>query len=307
VKNVASGVANLNWNAYGAGEATEASDVVVGSFDLDSRQFSTGGMSGATAVQVTARRSADLVFAPVLGLIGLGFGPPTVEATSVAALGERDIVLVQDVTLSFVEEIDEARNALSAFTLAMVNQSISGDRIGLVTFNQEASEELPLTPIPGDVSAVLDAIDTFANCTAADAGSDPAHPCYGTDIAPGIDAAVSEFQSASDDRAEKVIVLVSDGVPCLPFNTTETLARRDAALASALAAEAAGISVYSVFLDKPIVDNIYCWMVDSNAADPDFMEELAVGNGRFFATPDEEDLDDILVSIVRGLRVRLVN
>ena len=300
VAQVASDVSNLNWSAYGDGTATSPVDVTFGAFDLDTGAFVPGGTAGATAVEVTAQRQADLVFAPVLSLLGLVVGDPQVSASGVAAMGERDVVLVQDVTLSFVEEIDEAREALGDFTMAMVNQSLSGDRIGLVTFAEGATGELDLTPIPGQMAEVLDAIDTFSHCTSAT----PA--CTGTHIAPGINEAMQQFSAQSSDANEQVIILVSDGVPCLPNDPNETLSRREAARAAAEAADAAGVNIYSVFLDKPISGNVYCWGVSNSIADPDLMEELVAGTGQFYETPDEEDLDDILLSIVRGLPVKLV-
>jgi len=290
-------VANANFSAYVSGTANVA-QVEIGSWDYGSGTFSSSPMSGVAAVKVTTTRQMNFLLAPVLGLNGT-----VVEASAVAALGQRDVVLVQDVTFSFAEEIGEARNALGVFAQAMVAQSLAGDRLGLVTFAEAASVEQPLSPLPDQLPNILGAIDAFPFCYETSLPN-----CAGTHIAPGILQAIDLFQTqASPLWAEKVIVLISDGVPCLPGDEATTQARRAAALAAAQAADAAGIHLYSVFLDTPFPGGIYCYDVSGDAADPNLMEELVSGNGEFTTTVHEQDLDQILLSILGAMPVRVVD
>ncbi len=287
--------ANDNYRSVAEIEVTRAEDVEFGSWDHPTRSFRPGGGGGATAVRVTARRETPLFLASVVGL-----SSSQVEAQAVASLGQRRLMLVQDVTYSFNDEIDEARAALDLFARAMSGQSLSGDHLGLVTFDEAASREQPLTQLPEGLPDVLNAIERFEHC------AHTSYPnCAGTDIAPGLHAALDDFVGAPD-YVERVVVLVSDGVPCLPNDEDETMRRRDGALEAARRAQDEGVNTYTVFLDKPIGGSIYCWGVSNDAADPDLMQQLVTGTGRYYETPDENDLDDILLSILREMPMRIV-
>ena len=171
-----------------------------------------------------------------------------------------------------------------------------------MTFAEAATVEQPLSALPEQLPNVLSAIESFPFCFNTSLPN-----CAGTHIAPGILEAMELFQTQnSPPWAEKVIVLVSDGVPCLPLDEATTQARRQAALDAAEAADAAGIHLYSVFLDAPFAGGIYCYGVSGDASDPDLMEELVGGSGQFTATADEEDLDQILLSILSAMPVRVV-
>ena len=70
--------------------------------------------------------------------------------------------------------------------------------------------------------------------------------------------------------------------------------------------DAAGIHLYSVFLDTPFPGGIYCYGVSGDAADPNLMNDLVGGSGQFTTTAHEEDLDQILLSILGAMPVRVV-
>lgn len=295
-------VANQNFQGYGGGEVTSPGDVVVGSWNYATRQFAAGG-TGISAVQVTSRRQIDFFLAPLVGLEGA-----EITASAVAALGQRDVVLLQDVTASFEAALPDARAALQTFTIAMGGSALAGDRLALVSFNEEATVEQDLVGVPEESALVLSAVDSMASCTSDDTLT---HPCRGTNIAAGIQAAAELFVTqSSPDWAEKVIVLISDGVPCLLRNTPTSLAWRDAARAAAEDAGEAGISIYTVFLDQPLYyeDHGYvrCFRPTPETEDTGLMRELVTNTGAYFETPDEEDLDEILLSILRSMPVRVV-
>lgn len=292
-------------NAHSAGgdpvEITPA-DVQFGSFDFLSRTFTPGGLGGISAVRVIARRTEgspggplDLFLAPVVGK-----DTANVAATSIAAIGSRDVMMVQDVTRSFFSNMEAARDALRDFSNTMSDQSIAGDRLGLVTFNEESIVEQGLSVLPDELSAVISAIDGFEECTS----SFP--PCFGTNIAPGVNSAIDVFTNSSENFSSKVIVLVSDGQPCRIFDADETLARKEAALAARDRAEDEGISIFSIYFEAESDPNRLCQGVPISLLDPDFMKKMTSGFGQYFETPDANDLDEILVSILTEMPLRVV-
>ncbi len=297
-------VANQNFEGYGGGEVTGAADVVVGNWDYATRTFTTGG-SSISAVEVTARKRVDFFLAPLVGMQSAD-----IAASSVAALGQRDVVMLQDVTASFEQAMPEALAALRSFTNGMASQAVAGDRLGLVSFNEEATVEQDLADMPGEQALVLGAIDGVDICRASQ-GDTAFFPCRGTHIAPGLRAATDLFVTQSSPPfAEKVIVLVSDGVPCLSGNPSVSLQRRADALQAAREAEEAGVSIYTVFLDQPLWLPAYgyvrCFPPRPDTEDTSLMQQLVTHSGQYFETPDEEDLDEILLSILRSMPVRVV-
>ena len=120
----------------------------------------------------------------------VGLDAAEVSASSTAALGRRDVILVQDVSGSFEDELPQARDALRDFSNAMAAQGLSGDRIGLVTFSNLSSLEQPLTEVPDELDELLAAIDAFGHCEEV-----PEYDCY-THIALGLDDAIAELEAA---------------------------------------------------------------------------------------------------------------
>ena len=270
-------------------ELDAVQDIIFG--DYDHGTFQADGFSNAAAVKVMARRTEDSPGGPVdLNFARIWFEHVDLAAEAVAALTKRDIVLVQDITYSFREEMADAKFADATLVRAMSDQSLPGDRVGVVTFNEAATRSLGLQSVRTDEQRILRAIGEIQACQ-----HPSPFPCGGTHIAAGFDAANAVFRGQADERAEKVLVLVSDGMPYPAY-------RRQPAIDAANAAAAEGVNIYTVTLTQEASGGVY----GGAGADAAFNAGLVRGFGKAYQTPDSKQLDDILLSILKEMPVRLV-
>lgn len=285
------------------GVALEPADVQIGSFDHRTRVFTPGNGFGSAAVRVVARRSAGAPSGPVELIFGKVLGRETADVTAeaVASVRRRDLVIVQDRTVSFVDSFDEAQRADRALVRSLEAQGFPGDRVGLVSFARDVTEEAPLTAVDGGASYLIQQIDEMQVCrTAGRVGG----PCYGTDTGIGIDAARRMLiEQALPGAVERVMVVVSDGVPCFGEYGGWTAVREGQRVATAEANDAgdAGINIFVVTLDQSDSSSP-CLTVDRA-----FNESLTRGYGGAVATRDPGALDDFLVSILRRMPLFLVD
>ena len=271
-------------------ELDPARDVVFG--DYDHGIFQEEGFANAAAVKVVARRTEDSFNGPVdLNFARIWYDHVDVTAEAVASLKKRDIVLVQDITWSFKEEIEDAKFADATLVRAMADQSLPGDRVGVVTFNEAATRNLGLRALRTDETQILQAIGGIRACV-----NPSPYPCAGTHIAAGFNAAGDVFRGQPDDRAEKVLVLVSDGMPY-------PASRRQPAIDAANAAGDEGINIFTVTLTQELGGG---GQYGGSGADAAFNAGLVRGFGKAYQTPDSKQLDDILLSILKEMPVRLV-
>jgi hypothetical protein len=285
------------------GVALDPADVVLGSFDPATRQFRAGSGLGSAAIRVVARRSAGAPSGPIRLLFAgvLGREWADVGAEAVAAVRRRDLVIVQDRTVSFVDSFDAALAGDRALIRAMADQGLPGDRVGLISFARDVTEEAALTELAGGgESYLLGRVDAMRVCRSS--GS-PGGPCYGTDTGIGIDQARRMLlDQALPGDAERVVVVVSDGVPCLlEYGGWSAVIRgQQVATAAADRADEAGIHIFVVTLDQAETGHACL------SADVAFNESLARGHGGAVATTDPQKLDDFLVSILRRMPLYLV-
>jgi hypothetical protein len=279
----------------GAGKSVKldgAQDVAVGTYDWQQRKFKPGAYGqGSPAVKVTARRTAgspdgevNLFFAPILGRNKAG-----VAAEAVAALHPREVVICQDCTYSFLEEIEDAKVADFTLVATMNDQQISGDRVGLVRFTEVAQRVRSLTPLPEGMPLITSAISGLYACSRSSLPN-----CAGTHTGAGIREAIRVFQDGSDPHAERVIVLVSDGMPY-------PASRRQPAIDAANEAAAAGISIFAVTLTHEAGGQY-----GVSGSDAKFNASLVRGFGRAYDTPDSEELASILATIMHQIPGKLV-
>lgn len=278
------------------------SDIRHGYWDDVTSTFVPGG-APANAIQVTTRRSQvngnplGMAFAGVLG-----FSSVDVSASAIAARGvvDADVVILQDVTVSFVEEMGIAKDADKALVDTFAASYANDVRIGVVSFARGTVDDHPLEFLSGSTNTIKSAIDDMAICYSA--GS-PYGPCYGTDIGIGIDAAADMLLSSGRPEADKVIVLVSDGVPCIgeePLSQWVSTGQ-SWATAAANAAGAAGINIFAITLYEPTSSSNPC-----SVADITFNESLARGYGFGATTTDPASLELLLTSVIEEFPVRLV-
>ena len=277
-------------NATGDEVLLTASDISFGSYDADTDTFEKEGFKNASAVRVEARRTKDSPGGPVgMFFAGIwGHNATDVTAQAIAAMRSRDIVIVQDITFSFLEEIEDAKVADQALVNQIAKQALAGDRVGLVTFNEAATKDLALTSINDQKQTVLNAVKKIKACPNSSQKN-----CEGTHIAPGFQSATQLFSPFGN--AEKVLVLVSDGMP-YPSN------RRQPAINAADAADDAGVNIFVVTLTQEKKGGSY----GSGGADAEFNAGLVRGYGKAYETADAKQLDDLLLKILREMPVRLV-
>lgn len=276
--------------ATGRSVRLAASDITFGSYDADTDTFEKESFSNASAVRVTARRSSDAPDGPVgLFFAGVwGQHSADLETEAIAAMRKRDIVIVQDTTFSFLEEIEDAKVADAALVNQISKQALAGDRVGLVTFNEAATKELPLTSIADQKQTIMNAVKNIQACPTSRVPN-----CAGTHIAPGLQTATSLFSSSNN--AEKVLVLVSDGMP-YPSN------RRQPAITAADAADQENVNIFTVTLTQEKKGGSY----GSGGADAAFNAGLVRGYGKAYETANAKELDDLLLKVLQEMPIRLV-
>ena len=172
-------------------------------------------------------------------------------------------------------------------------------RVGLVGFTgfgtilEPQVGAPPLRTIDDAYSEMSDAIGSIQEC-----GSGAMPECSGTHVAAGMDAANVLFDGSpvGPYSAGQAMILVSDGKPnaraaAQPYDGSCggdcTNADLEAmAVQAADDAWAQGIDVYTVFFDDSN---------DDNAAA--FLESLVRGEGKFFRTPDPDQMSILMFEI----------
>jgi Flp pilus assembly protein TadG len=281
-------------------------DVVFGDFDYNTNSFRAGQTLLAVAVQVTARRSQGSVSGPLDGLLL----DMDVNAMGVAAATPppcRDVVAVLDTTASFQDEIDQAKAAVLRL-VDLLSDGRTQTRLGLVTFDVTASVRFPLVSLPSARSQFrmptppgvpnIEACPCSSNCT-----------CTGTDQAVGIDAARQLFaNSPSSCGAEKLIILVSDGVPCRgnfgPGGRTQG-GTTQGAIAAADRADSASIHLSPIMYIDP--GGVQC-SLSGYRSPADFNDALARGRGQAYDTPNASQLSSLIQEALEtSAAVKIVN
>lgn len=282
-------------------------DIEVGDWDPDAGAFTPGETEASDALRVTVRYTLDL---PISAM----FGFPSVDLVAVsgggASLNTRvpDLVIVQDVTTSFRDEIDEARVADIALINCINEKADPSSKLGLVAFsglekNLFAPDEL-LT-YETSYSRMITVANTIKIC------GNPGMPsCTNTNIAFGLHMAHAILdRSTSDEEIGRAALLVSDGQPtysgqscartrgqyatpaaakwCPIWRNTPTNPRLEAAaLAERDEFEADGYDLYTAFYnegDDPVASA--------------FMQDLAANNGIYLESPNADEIGDMLSAI----------
>ena len=284
----------------------QASDALAfGQWNFDTRTFQTeAGLPNA--VRLTVRMDSTsappmprLFFAPVIG-----FRTHGVEATATASLGNRNIVLVLDRSGSMnddnadpEEPLTQTKAAAQEFLRRVKNSPVSGDRVGLVYYNDEARLIHELTEAFEDVSGTAGIADPAINASGF------------TNIAAALCTAREAIREGADSRGIKVIVLLSDGKTNSRVNPT-TCARsgapgidqgherestnrsRQQAAQEAVKIRQDGIILYTISL--------------GNDTDEPLMIGMAQDSGEHFHAPAASDLQAVFEQISARIPVVLV-
>lgn len=260
-------------------------DVEIGYYDEYSGAWVCGWPdAGLPLVRATARRTGESAAGPVRTFFAPLFGVDKVDLTTTATAavaGQRltrapvEMVIAQDASYSFQEELEMAKTSDIALVEVINNAAVEGDHIGVNRFRGSVDRVLNLTALEGGVSTVEAAVSGIY------LGSDLAS---GTNTAAGLQDATDMLLNQASPDARRVIVLVSDGMPS-GATYSETLALRRAAVDAADAAAAQGIVIHAVTFEQ------------GNEGDAEFNASLVRNGGFAFHTPDPNDLQPILESV----------
>lgn len=284
------------------GTAIDSNDVEFGRWNFDTKTFTLTNLpSQVNAVRVSARRAASNGNALPLTLgRTFGFTSTDISVTAVAAFSMQepwDIALTQDVTGSFVEELEYAKEADQNLLDCMASQSPAETMFGIVVHTGWGKKWASLKQLATNYSSLQTSINNIKSC-----GQTGMPVCSGTDIAAGLEKAIEMLDaSPSGPDNKQAIVLVSDGQPepssagSHPSSSQTQL--KNLAKAQADSAWSKGYHIFIVYFDN-----------DGNTTAKDFVKSLIRGEGVFLSTPDPEELPDLLSSICGNLvNLRLVN
>jgi hypothetical protein len=134
---------------WGKGLSLRASDITYGGWDFGHRRF-LPGVWPPNAVRIDGARSAlaggdgpiRLTFARTLG-----HGTVNMSSQGTAAFRIRSVVLAQDITGSFADDIDNARDADVTLLDELHAFRIPSDRVGMQLFTGAGTEWTPLTNV----------------------------------------------------------------------------------------------------------------------------------------------------------------
>jgi hypothetical protein len=339
----------LNAASISTGEASSAfrnvqfppDTVEVGRYNFEKASFDPLPFAdeGVPAVRVAIPVSISMdqggVDNPAFAMSGfirdrLGISQLSLFAEAIAVVRPRDIVILQDITGSFLREFEFARQAdLALVDIIAESYGGLGDQIGVVTFGREAYTEFPLTPVTEGLddirsflSSTMEVCTTFSSRHSFGPLSshrqyDPTDPtdrvgtpllevnCQGTGTGPAIAHATTLLENAVARGSDPVIVLVTDGVPChfqWPLPSSQWVASgKTAAIEAALAARETGVRIFVVDLSLPPFGPAQSCSADGSA----FNVDLA-SHGFGTTTADPTELASKLAEVANKLTLRLV-
>jgi len=256
-------------------------DIVLGLWQKDAAEFialSGDDEDNATAVRVIASMTQDrgnalnLFFAGILGNTSMN-----VSAAATATFGSTqgwNVVIVQDVTGSFEDEIDESRIADQGLLDCIKENTGSHTQVGLVVFTGYGFVLSGMQTMETGYASLSASIATIDRC-----GDGVMPPCSGTNIGAGLDKAIP-LLAGLDSDLPPAIILVSDGQPqsSLPGYSDDDL--KQWAIDSADAAAAQGISIFTLFYSGN----------DGSSGASDFLASLVRGSGTAHETPNPANI-----------------
>ena len=257
---------------------------------------------GESRVRVEAEATIEFLFAPVMGFLDA-----TVSASAEVALDARtvDVIVVIDRSGSMCldshglmlecsdpppqwEPFMQVQDAAIAFPDFIMTHT--EDRLGLVSYSTDTTRDIPLSQgYAGFINQIEFQVQNLV-------------PGGYTNIGGALaEAYAAVTQGSPNTDAEKIIVLLSDGVPNVyPAlgNGWEVCVSGCAesynyGLTEAEHAADNGVDIYTIGLGGTV--------------DHDYMEQLAtIGNGTYIFSPTPEELDDAFAQVARLIRVKFV-
>ena len=317
--------AEENMPAANHGNVLDTDDIEFGHWDVINETYTPEGSLEAgeevNAVQVTTKRHTDngnrldLFLAPILGKNSLDIETSAVAYAKTAVAW--DVALVQDVTGTFIDEIDDAKLANETL-LNCISNSFVNSKMGLTTFSGTAPttdnpDVPPHTFVPMAPVGLPDNLENFN--TLNDAINDIQIPwwqnswgSYGTHVGIGLESAIDQLDASGSAPGVigEAIIILGDGKPqstqwaqgfysesryyhvCGGNCSSNELGQ----MANLAADEAAakGYDVYTIFYDE-----------ENDDVAAAFYEGLIRGAGQFRRTPNSEELDEMMFDLCNSI------
>lgn len=316
---VGNGTATLDSVQYGEWDFDEANPAL--RFDPTSQYVN----AAKATVSRQGGNALDLFFAPILG-----YNTANVDADGVTAGRTREIMIVQDVSCSFDDDIFNARNANLAFLDYMADHPYPGDKIGMTLFGGMAQypvlQELRL--VEGNYTAIRNRFEDLDYCSALPNYLDgnPSSHCN-TAQARGLHQARDEFIARGDSREFQAVILISDGLPTAYLSGGGNVGsqyngrtqKREAELVINQL-DQGGSHTYRIWLCNSSGGNcqnyvrtatfqggVHVWTVtfENGGGNFSWMDSLPRGMGRSYRTPDPSELENIMLEIASSIPVVL--
>ncbi len=219
-------------------------DLQFGEWDFDTFAFSAGS-TFVNAAQARVSRSEvqgnplDLFFAPLLG-----YSQWDVSGYGITAGRSRQVIIVQDVSCSFADDIHNARDANIAFLNYLAENPYPDDRLGMTLFGGRVwyPPLQELAPVVGNYdtagsgpdgkpNGMLQRFEALDYCSDLPDWSEPwpstYNPACYTTQARGLIQAAEQFATRGDSRQFQAVILVSDGLPNHGLQKSGDTGRKD--------------------------------------------------------------------------------
>jgi Flp pilus assembly protein TadG len=313
--------------------STDCSDVVLGSWNdknncpdpqTGTSKFCPGGL--VNAVKVTTRTATangnplQLTFAALVG-----WNTYNIAATAIATYGNDPsqppftVGLVQDVSLSFEEEINSAKDADKALVNCMLNGP-NGSKLGITVFGLTSRSYQDAVTVAENESSLKNKIDAIVVTSSSSHKTMPSGA--GTNIGAGINTAINQIcpgTTCPTTSFKPTIVLVTDGLPTAYTNSSGTSVfcgatnwscinnnAKPQAEAAAQAAANKGIDIYAIYFCNDGSNS--CNSTTNTEAANWLKTKIVKGDGKFKATPNADDMKKLMSDTVckSALKVRLI-
>jgi hypothetical protein len=296
------------------GVRLEANDLRYGLYNFDRRSFTAEAQgftppSRPSAVRVQVQRT-DAGGHPIQGL----FTSLSVRAESIASVRCRQIALALDLSASMLDVIPTEQSGLRSL-LPLLERGAQADMLALVSFDADGTTLAQA----GRVETRLQAVTASSESTfRGDIGAlrscpHALTPCLGTNTAAGLALARAQLESTAPVcNGDRLIVVVSDGVPCDPSSATGTAALIDQSTAEVDRAAQEGISVSSIYVFHSGGGLFSSCPTASPATgtedDPTFMASLVRGpQGQSFSNVQGASLEQLLALAIGSFPVVIVH
>ncbi len=279
-----------NNSVMGVPVIIQNADVQFGNWNVATRIFTPqSGTVQPDACRVTANVAAPTFFASIFGVASVNETARAV-ATFGTASKSWNLVIVQDVTASFKNQVSHAIAADQALLGCVKTHTGTGTHVGLTEFTGVSKTMVA----PQDMTSTgYNTISTAINGIKA-CDSRGAPPCSGTNTEAAIVGGMQQLDTMTCTTGQGcAMIVVTDGEP--NEQTTPGGTPQSRAVAAAKAACAKGYSIFAIYYSS-----------NQGSGGAANVRALVCGKGTFFQTPVPADLAKGMFSVCATLPPHLV-